>query len=65
MAYIENPKCPHCCVELEEDDTYDMSYDEEGIVLLKVGHCPECQRDYQWQRSAVCTQWANTDLSLV
>ena len=61
---IAEPKCPHCCVELELDDTYDMDYDDEGIVLYQIGHCPECNRDYQWQKSAVFHQWANTDLRL-
>ena len=62
---IEYPLCPHCKTELECDDTYDMDYDEEGITLLQVGHCPKCEREYQWQRSACCIQWANTDLSEV
>lgn len=61
----ENPKCPHCNVELEYDDTYDMEYDCEGIILYEVGHCPKCNRDFQWQQSAVCTQWTNTGLSEV
>lgn len=65
MVKYENPKCPHCCVTLEVDDTYDMDYDDEGIVLRQVGHCPECEREYQWEKSAVCVQWANTDLRLV
>ena len=62
---IEYPHCPHCNTELECDDTYDMEYDEEGIILRQVGHCSECEREYQWERSAVCIQWANTDLRLV
>ena len=61
MRY-ENPKCPHCNVEIETDDTYDMDYDYEGICLREVGHCPKCERDFQWERSAVYVQWANTDL---
>lgn len=65
MVYVENPKCPHCSVALIENDTYDMDYDYEGITLRKVGECPECGREYQWEQSACCIQWANTDLRLV
>ena len=63
--YVENPKCPHCSVELIEMDTVDMQYDYEGIAFDKVGECPECGREYQWIKSACCIQWANTDLRLV
>lgn len=58
----ENPKCPHCNAELECDDVYDLSYDSEGMTEYKVGHCPKCDKDFQWQSSAVFIQWANTDL---
>ena len=61
-SIIDYPLCPHCKVELELDDTYDMDYDEEGITLRQVGHCPNCDKEYQWERSATCVQWANTDL---
>ena len=57
-------KCPHCEVEIEEDDTYDMEYDEEGIVLRKVGHCPQCDRDYQWEQSALFHSWSIDNLRL-
>lgn len=59
---INYPLCPHCSIELECDDTYDMEYDEDGIILYQVGHCPKCEKDYQWRRSARCIQWENTDL---
>lgn len=57
-----NPLCPHCKAELEMDDTYDMEYDDEYILLYHIGHCPKCDKEYQWQASAVFTSWANTDL---
>ena len=56
------PLCPQCNTELECDDTYDMEYDEEGIVLYLIGHCPKCEKCYQWRRSARCIQWENADL---
>lgn len=59
---IDKPKCPHCSVPLEETDIYDIEYDIEQLVLNKVGLCPECKRDYQWTESAVCTNWAVTNL---
>ena len=65
MVKYVDAKCPHCNAILETDDTYDMDYDYEGIVLQMVGHCPECNREYQWEESAVCVQWAVTDLRLV
>ena len=55
-------KCPHCNSELEHDDTYDMEYDEDRIVLYLIGHCPKCNKDYQWQARARCIQWTETDL---
>ena len=58
----KEPLCPCCNVELEEDDTYDMEYDTEGIILYQLGHCPKCNREYQWQASAVFISWAHTDL---
>lgn len=64
-SIINYPFCRYCNTELECDDTYDMSYDDEGILLHQVGHCPRCDKDYQWERSAICTHWANTGLSEV
>ena len=61
----KNPLCPYCNTELEWDDTYDTEYDEEGITLYQMGHCPKRNREYDWQSSACCIQWANTDLSEV
>lgn len=52
-------------MRLELKDIYDMDYDEEGITLYQIGHCPQCKRDYQWQASAVFTSWANTNLEEV
>ena len=60
-----NPKCPHCCVELSYDDTVDMEYDSESVILQSVGHCPSCGRDYQWQESAVIKDWKFDSLRLV
>lgn len=62
---IEHPFCPNCGRLLECDDTYDVEYNEEGIILYQVGHCPRCGKDYQWRHSAACVHWKNTDISEV
>lgn len=59
---IKYPLCPHCKTELEYDETYNIEYDEDGIVLYVIGHCSKCEKDYQWQQSACRVQLANTDL---
>lgn len=55
-------KCLYCNSELELDDTYDMEYDEDGIVLYLIGHCPKCNKHYQWRASARCVEWIETGL---
>ena len=42
-------KCPHCNSDIEHDDTYDMSTGEDYVIAFCVGHCPNCDREYQWQ----------------
>lgn len=45
-------KCPICDVKLEVDDTCDIYFDadfEMTMTLTKVGHCPKCDRNYQWE----------------
>lgn len=41
--------CPHCGTTLEEDDCYDTSFDGSTAVRYIVGHCPKCEREYQWK----------------
>lgn len=45
-------KCPICDVNIEIDDTIDIDYDVEfnkTFTLNRVGHCPRCNRNYQWE----------------
>ena len=45
------PKCLNCNVELIEDDTYNSSIDENFAMTAsfnKIGHCPKCEKEYQW-----------------
>ena len=58
-------KCPHCNVELEVDDTYDIDYDDDGMTLYQVGACPECGREYQWEKNALFHSWSVDNLRLV
>lgn len=49
MAMAMEMKCPHCNVMLEEDDCYDMDLVSDTVINREiVGHCPECEREYQW-----------------
>ena len=44
-AKVENKLlCPHCGAELEQDDVYDRTDNNDYCV----GHCPECDKEYQW-----------------
>ena len=50
--FHRNPKCPHCEVELDLDDTYDIEStyeDGEDVILHQIGTCPECGLVYQWE----------------
>lgn len=45
-------ECPICDAELIEDETFDqVSIDEKFSMTAtfnKVGHCPNCDKEYQW-----------------
>ena len=58
-------KCPHCNVELKLDETYDREIMSWGVILYHAGHCPECEREYQWDESAELKQWDISNLRLV
>ena len=44
-------KCPKCDYELEIDDCYDTETCDDWFVERIVGHCPICDKDYQWERN--------------
>lgn len=62
------PKCLFCDEELIEDDSRNTSLDEEcGMTAAfhKEGHCPNCEKEYEWD---VCYDLENpyiTDLGEV
>lgn len=42
-------KCPECGDYLEEDDCFDTITSTSWVEHLIVGHCPTCEKDYQWR----------------
>ena len=46
---MDELKCPHCGTELEEDDCYDRSDNGDYIANYCCGHCPNCNKEYQWK----------------
>ena len=43
-----NPYCPHCGVELNFDDHYDMYDDGDRIIVKAIGCCPNCRKNFRW-----------------
>lgn len=41
-------KCPYCNVHLAEDETLDLGVDFSEIREYVVGHCENCEREFQW-----------------
>lgn len=44
-----NPYCPHCGVELNFDDHYDMYDDGDCIIVKAIGCCPNCRKNFRWE----------------
>ena len=44
-----NPYCPHCGVELNFDDHYDMYDDGDRIIVKAIGCCPNCRKNFRWE----------------
>ena len=44
-----NPYCPHCGVELNVDDHYDMYEDGDRIIVKAIGCCPNCRKNFRWE----------------
>lgn len=41
-------KCPHCNEFIEADDRIDIDIDGDYVECKMIGHCPTCDRNYQW-----------------
>lgn len=42
-------KCPKCGGMIDYDDIYDSSSGENYRIDYCVGHCIECDAEFQWQ----------------
>lgn len=40
--------CPHCGEELIQDECYDTTFEGEYIANYITGHCPNCEKEFQW-----------------
>lgn len=48
--------CPNCGGIIERDDTYDSYPDVDYIVYFCIGHCVECETEYQWKEIYDCIE---------
>ena len=42
-------KCSFCKEELEIDKSYDLSVEDGYTIDRVIGHCPCCDRKFQWE----------------
>ena len=42
-------KCPFCKEELEIDESFDIDFEDDYVVNRVAGHCPCCDREFQWE----------------
>jgi hypothetical protein len=40
--------CPNCGEELTQDECYDTHFEQEYIANFIAGHCPNCEKEFQW-----------------
>ena len=40
--------CPNCGTELEQDECYDTHSEGDFIANYMIGHCPSCEKEFQW-----------------
>lgn len=43
-------KCPKCNVELDFYDCFDLNDYGDCVVTNIVGGCPNCDKEYTWER---------------
>ena len=46
MSFV---KCPYCKEEVEIDESYDLSVEDDYVVNRVAGHCPCCDKEFQWE----------------
>ena len=42
--------CPICGKEFEDIESFDWSNSEEKFIEYCCGHCPNCNKEFQWER---------------
>lgn len=43
-------KCPYCDVELEIEDSVDISIGWDTLRESVIGICPKCEKNFMWDR---------------
>lgn len=56
---MNEPKCPHCNVDLEVIDTPDGDFDENTFYSNSYGECPQCKKVYSWVDVYKYSHWEN------
>lgn len=49
LTRLADPMCPNCGDVLESDDCYDTDIADTWVEHLHYGHCPSCEKEYQWK----------------
>jgi endogenous inhibitor of DNA gyrase (YacG/DUF329 family) len=56
------PDCPICGAELEVDDIYNTDVDDTGYIECVCGHCPSCQKEFEWENIGEISEWRCEEL---
>ena len=55
-------KCPYCKEELVTDKSYDIDIvDINTVINILVGHCPNCDKKFQWEESYKYSHFSNLE----
>lgn len=54
-------KCPYCKEELEINESYDLSIEGDYVSSRVAGHCPNCDKEYQWEEIYKYSHFSNLE----
>lgn len=54
-------ECPYCKEELEIDESYDLSIEDNYVINRVAGHCPNCDKEYQWEEIYQYSHFSNLE----